>query len=135
MIQLTMVARGVMVALCLTAFAYPIAWFYRAPQLTWPLVFFGLSSLITGFLHLDMRRIQRQSDFRSEGHVTLRAEIFGFLATIAAAYFLRNFTAVLYGQVARAALMVIGSHVRSHRRYQIAYVSQHAARLAAFHCP
>jgi O-antigen/teichoic acid export membrane protein len=135
LVQLVLVIRGVSIAVALAVFAWPIALFYKAPALGPGLAVLGLSPLIFGFLHLDMRRSQRHNDFRSEGVGMLASETLGLIATVVAAYFVRNFTAVLYGLIARSAVMVIVSHVFATRPYSIGYSPEHAPRLARFAAP
>jgi O-antigen/teichoic acid export membrane protein len=135
LVQLVLVIRGVSIAVALAVLAWPIALFYKAPALAPGLAVLGLSPLILGFLHLDMRRSQRHNDFRSEGVGMLASETLGLIATVLAAYFVRNFTAVLYGLIARSAVMVIVSHVLATRPYSIGYSPEHAPRLARFAAP
>jgi O-antigen/teichoic acid export membrane protein len=88
-----------------------------------------------GFIHLDMRRAQRLNDFRAEGVATIASEIVGLAGTVGAAYLTHSFTAVLWGLIARALVMVGVSHLTATRRYALAYSREHGPRLARFSAP
>src|SRR3546814_11266190 len=60
-----------------------------------------------GLVNWDYRRQQRDSDFRAEGRIVLVAEVVSLIATATAAILLRDFTAILYGLIGRAAMTVI----------------------------
>jgi O-antigen/teichoic acid export membrane protein len=135
LVQLVYVARGVAVAALLVAGALPIAWIYGAPRLAPGIALLALSPLIGGLLHLDIRRAQRQHDFRREAICTSAADAAGLLCTVAAALALRSYIAVAIGFVARAACLVIMSHLRASRSYALGYDRAHAPRLARFAAP
>ena len=135
LVQLVLAGRGVSIAVAMLIFAWPLAWFYKAPQLAPGLAILGLAPLIGGFIHLDMRRAQRDNDFRAEGLSSMISEIAGLLGTVLAAYLTRNFTAVLYGVIARSAVLVICSHIFANRPYGFGYSKDHGPRLARFSAP
>jgi O-antigen/teichoic acid export membrane protein len=135
LVQLVLALRGAGIAVAMAVFAWPIALFYKAPELAPALAILGISPLIGGFLHLDMRRVQRENDFRAESASSMASEIAGLIATVAAAYFLRNFTAVLYGLIAKSLVLVIFSHIFAKRRYGMAYSREHGPRLGRFSGP
>jgi O-antigen/teichoic acid export membrane protein len=135
LVQLVYVGRGFAIAAGLLLFAWPIARFYRAPELVGGLMILALSPLILGFLHLDVRRTQRGSDFRAEAVMTIAAEVSSLAATMIAAWLTRSFTAILYGLITRAVVMVLVSHLFATRPYRLGYAREHARRLAAFAAP
>jgi len=135
LVQLVYVGRGLAIAAGLVAFAWPIAQFYKAPELVHGLVILALSPLILGFLHLDVRRTQRTSDFRAEAVMIIAAETSSLVATVIAAWLTHSFTAILYGLITRAIVMVLVSHLRAERPYALAYARAHAPRLARFAAP
>jgi O-antigen/teichoic acid export membrane protein len=135
LVQLVYVGRGLLIASCLVVFAIPIAAFYKAPRLAGGLACLALSPLILGFLHLDLRRAQRRLDFRSEAFSLIAGETVGVCATVAAAWLTRDFTAILYGLIARALMMVLVSHLRAERPYRLGWSKLHARRLSRFAAP
>jgi len=134
-VQLTYVGRGVLIALMLVVFAVPLAALYHAPQLAIGFVFIALAPLLRGFLHLDMRRAQRNFDFRPEAKRSIAAELFGIVVLVAAAFVLRNFTAVIWGTVARDLARTVSSHLLSERRYALGWSKTHGPRLLRFAYP
>ncbi|MHB8528257.1 MAG: oligosaccharide flippase family protein [Caulobacteraceae bacterium] len=120
LVQMVFVGRGLFMAACLAGLSIPIAAFFKAPQLVPGLVILALSPLIFGLLHLDMRRVQRHHDFRSEGMAVVAGEASRLVA---------------FGLIVRSVAMVTVSHLRAQRPYRIGYSAAHARRLAAFALP
>ncbi|HLZ84480.1 MAG TPA: oligosaccharide flippase family protein [Caulobacteraceae bacterium] len=135
LVQLVYVGRGAAIAACLLIFAWPIALFYKTPALAQGLAILALSPLILGFLHLDVRRFQRRLDFRADAISLIIAETVALAATVTAAWLTRSFTAVLYGLILRAIVIVIVSHVRAERPYRLGLSREHARRLGRFAGP
>ena len=135
LVHLVWIGRGVIVAAALLLAAGPIADFYDTPVLMEGIAMLALAPLIAGFAHLDYRRLQRESDFRAEGAVLMSSELASLAVTAAAAWLMRDFTAILYGLVTRSAIIVAVSHLAASRRYAAAFAAQHARRLAVFGTP
>jgi O-antigen/teichoic acid export membrane protein len=134
-VQLVWVGRGLAIAAALFFGAPLIAGFYRIPHLAEAFAVLALSPLIQGFLHLDVRRAQRDHDFRPQAISMLAAEAASLAVTIAAAWITRDYTAILYGLITRAAVSVAASHLLARRPYRLAWRSEHAGRLGAFGLP
>jgi O-antigen/teichoic acid export membrane protein len=135
LVQLVFVGRGLFSAACLVILAAPLAAFYRTPALTMGFVVLALSPLIAGFVHLDMRRVQRHHDFRAEGVATLAGESFSLIGTVAAAWLTHSFTAVIYGLIARSTVIVLVSHLLAKRPYGLGFARSFAPRLARYGIP
>lgn len=135
LVQLVMVGRGVLVAVCLIIFAIPIAHFYRAPRLAVALAILALSPLIGGFQHLDMRRDQRGHDFRSQAICMAAGELAGLAATVAATWLTQSFTAILFGLITRSLVMTLASHMLARRPYGLTWNRQDGPRLIRFATP
>ncbi len=135
LVQLVLVGRGLVSAAGMAIFAIPIAYFYNTPRLAGGLAILGLAPLINGFLHLDIRRAQREHDFRPQARCMIVAECVGVAATLIAAWATRSFTAILYGLIARALVMVLMSHWQGKRPYKLAWDGNHAPDLARFAVP
>jgi O-antigen/teichoic acid export membrane protein len=135
LVQLVYVGRGCLVAVALVIFAIPIAHLYRTPRLAEGLAMLAIAPVISGFLHLDIRRAQRSHDFRSEAICMIAADSLGLCAALIAAWLTRDFTAVVYGFITRAVVMVLSSHIQAKRSYRLGWDSEHAPRLARFAAP
>lgn len=135
LVQLVFVARGVLIALALLVAAIPVAHLYAEPSLAPALMVLAAAPLIAGFLHLDCRRLQRQNEFRPEALALAAAEVCSLVVTVLAAYFTRDFSAILYGLITRSVVFVSVSHLTSKRRYALGYSASDAGRLALFAAP
>lgn len=135
LVHLLSLGRGLLVTLGLVLFASPIARLMGAPQLAGAIMALAAAPLVMGLVHWDYRRQQRESDFRSEAQIVLVAEAGSLIATLAALLWTGNFTAILYGLVARSLLTVLISHLVARQRYRLGYAAGHAPRLARFAWP
>ncbi len=135
LVQFVYAARGVLIAFALVTLAIPIAAFYRTPRLAAGLAILGLSPLILGFQHLDVRRSQRDHDFRGQAKCMIAADLSSLVVTAAAAWITRDFTAILYGLIFRAGVIVLISHLVATRPYRIAWHFDHGPRLSRFAAP
>lgn len=135
LVQLAYVVRGFAIAAAMEIFAWPMAAYMRAPALGPAIAIFGVSPLINGFRHLDLRRTQRKSDFRIESTSSLTSEAVGLVVTVTAALLTHNFTAVLWGLITRSFVYVLVTHLMSKRPYALGYSRLDAPRLARFSAP
>lgn len=135
LVQMLAIGRGAGVLALLALLAHPLAAFFGAPALVTPLMILGAAPFLLGFLHYDFRRLQRHHDFTIEGRVAILSELAGLVTTVTSAWLLRDFTCVLYGLIAKSAIMVLASHLMAQRRYAIGPSSDHFAALAAFGVP
>ncbi len=135
LVQLVYLGRGLITAAALVVFAYPIALIYHTPRLAGGLALLAIPALINGFLHLDIRRVQREHDFRAQGVGMVISEVGALVATGLAAWLTHHFTAIIFGLVTRAILMTALSHIQSKRGYLLKWDPQAARRLAAFAAP
>lgn len=133
--HLVSLGRGIAIAVGLVVLAAPIAALSGAPQLAPDIVVLAIAPLMMGLVHWDYRRQQRESDFRGEGRLVLAAEIVSLIVTAAAALAVRDFTAILYGLIARSLVTVIMSHLVARQRYAVGYAAKYAPRLARFAWP
>ena len=135
LVHLALATRGVLIAVGLALTAGLVADLYNAPVLAPALIALGLAPFINGFLNLDLKRLQRTGDFRPEAICTILSELTLVATTGIAAWIVRDYTAVIYGLVARALVMVIASHVVAKRRYGWAFGRTDAATFSRFAAP
>jgi O-antigen/teichoic acid export membrane protein len=135
LVHLVFVVRGALIAAALVLLAKPIAGFYKTPAVASGLIILALSPLILGFLHLDVRRTQRDHDFRSQAIGTLVADCVSLVATVILALVTRDYTAVVYGMITRAAVVVLMSHLTARRPYSLGWDPGHGSRLSHFAAP
>jgi O-antigen/teichoic acid export membrane protein len=135
LVHLMALARGLFMAVALVVLSGPLAHFYHRPELGPAFIALAISPLIGGFLHFDLRRMQRRHDFSREASVMLIGELVGLAATIIAAFLTHDFTAVIWGMTARSLTLVVASWRVAERRYAAGYSAEYARRLAAFAMP
>jgi O-antigen/teichoic acid export membrane protein len=135
LVHLVMVVRGALIALGLVLAAWPASLFFREPRLSGAIMVLALSPLILSLMHFDYRRTQRHLDYRSEALAVMSGETVCVLFTATAAYLTHDFTAVLFGLIARAAVMVLVSHLRAERPYRLGFSPRHARALFRFSGP
>ncbi|MBB4641278.1 oligosaccharide flippase family protein [Rhizorhapis suberifaciens] len=133
--HLVSIGRGIAIALGLIILSGPIASLSGAPQLAPDIVVLAIAPLLMGLVHWDYRRQQRESDFRGEGRIVLAAEVVSLIVTTGAALAVRDFTAILYGLIARSLVTVLMSHLVARQRYAARYASEYASRLTRFAWP
>jgi O-antigen/teichoic acid export membrane protein len=135
LVQLVFVGRGCLTAAALALIAAPVSLLLGGATLVPGFLLLALSPLIAGFLHLDMRRDQRFQDFRAEGWGMVASELAGIVVTIAGCMLLRTFMAVPFGLVVRSAVIVLTSHIRAGRTYEIGLARAFLPKLTAFALP
>lgn len=135
LVHLLAIGRGIFIAACLIVFSLPLAQFFNQPGLAGSFVVLAIVPVIGGFLHFDLRRMQRHNDFSIEASVMLWGEICCLAVTAVAAVLTRDFTAVIWGMTARSLAMVATSWWKSERRYSVRYSTRDAPRLARFALP
>ena len=135
LVQLVYFGRGAVIATAMVLLAIPLAGFYHEPRLALGFAVFALVPLLQGCQHLDLRRQQRHHDFRTESIAILVGELASFAAMLTAAFLTRSFTSILWGLIARAAILALISHLRASRRYGWSYQNQAASRLWAYSTP
>lgn len=130
-----MTLRGVLIAGALVLFAGPVAKLYGTPQIGTSIMWLAITPFIAGFVHYGIRQAQRARDFRPESATIIAGESAALLGTAAAAYIVRDHTAVIYGLAMRAIAMVVASHVTARRAYRWGYAKDEAVRFGAFAAP
>lgn len=134
-VHLAMALRGLAIAAGIFVTAGLVSRLYGAPMIAPALQVLAIAPLISGFLNLDMRRAQRGDDFRPESYVTIFGEVASVAVSAAAAFIVRDHTAVLYGLIARAMVMVATSHIVSRQSYGWAFGWPEARRFSSFAGP
>lgn len=134
-VQMILATRGVVIAIGMVLFSDLVAIVFGSPELKTPLMLFALAPLISGFMHLDLRRVQRHSDFRPESLGMLISETVALAVTLTTAYFTRDAASVVYGLVARAIALTAVSHITAKRPYRFAWVREQATRFSTFATP
>lgn len=135
MIHLVTFGRGVLIAAAMVLLAWPLANFYNQPEMAGALAFLAFAPLASGFAHWDIRRVQRHHNFLPESRTMVVSEVTGLLVSAVVAWFTRDYTAVLWGLIARWAALSLTSHFVAETPWRIGYSRDIAKRLWQFGWP
>jgi O-antigen/teichoic acid export membrane protein len=133
--QLLRAGRGFLNAFALLALAGPMSHLFGVPQARWAFAFLGIFPLARGFSNLDMNRMQRHMRFWPSVSVDLGANVVTTIAAIPLAYWLKDYSVMLWVLVGQAVFSAIGSHFVAERRYAWAWDKVYAKRIFAFGWP
>lgn len=103
--------RSLVIALLVSASAFPIARFYGQPQLAGIVPMLGLVSLIQGFQNIGLVLLRKEISFAKIFWYELGTNAAGFLITIALALVLRNVWALALGLLVTAVIGVVLSYI------------------------
>lgn len=134
-VQLMALVRGIFISSILLFLAVPITKIMNAPSIVPGLHLLALAPLLSGLIHLDLRRVQRHHDFRIEGRATLLAEIVSLAVTASSAFLTRSYLAIVFGLIARALVLVLVSHAMAQRKFGLRPSRVFAKKLAIFGLP
>lgn len=94
------VLRGLATALVLLAIAQPMAALYADPRLADVMMWLAVAALASGFQNVGIVEFRRDLQFDFEFKLLVRAKIVAFLVTIALAWTLRDYRALVAGIIA-----------------------------------
>jgi O-antigen/teichoic acid export membrane protein len=129
------VARGVGIALFVFLLAWPISQLFDIPHALWAFQCVALVPLIRGFMHLDPKRLQREYAFGRDVATELIPQVVLVLAAWPVAWWLKDYSAMLWLMLLQVIVMVCVSHATAERRYSWAWDSQILNRMYAFGWP
>ncbi len=106
-----MVMRGVGLAALSVLIAPFVARFYGQPELTSIVAVVGISFLLLGCQNINVVALQKELDFRRLTLMELTVAGLSFAASVGLAYRLRSIWALVFGQIAAAAITSVLSFV------------------------
>ena len=115
--------------ICMAALAIPASLYYNQPDLANILYILGLGFVIQGFSNIGTVKFQREMRFDKEFRFLLSKRLATLVVTIPLAFIMRNYWALVLGQLAGTILSVIQSYVISTYRPRLSL----AARGEMFH--
>lgn len=127
--------RGVVSATLIFAFSWPLAWLFDVPDAQWAFCCIALVPLIRGFLHLDIRRVQRHMRFGPAVTTETTAQVVALLAAVPLAWWLRDYSAMLWAELCKVAVLLVLTHALAERPYQWAWERRYVQRLLSFGWP
>jgi O-antigen/teichoic acid export membrane protein len=133
--QLIHAGRGLMNASIVFLAGGPIASLFGEPQARWAFECVALVPLLRGLLHLDTSRLQREMRFRPAVTVDVGSQLLVTAAALPLAFWLRDYTAMLWVLVLQAGSATIISHLVAQRDYGWAWEKSYARRIISFGWP
>lgn len=133
--QLIHFGRGLMNAAIILALAFPVSHLFGVPQARWAFECLALAPLLRGFIHLDTFRFQREMRFRPAVTADVGSQILVTAAALPLAWWLRDYTAMLWVLILQAGSAAILSHAVAERPYGWAWDGARAGRIMAFGWP
>jgi O-antigen/teichoic acid export membrane protein len=113
-----LVARGFLLGLAIFLAADLTAWLFNVPEAVWAYRMLAIVPVLKGFLHLDIRRMQRGLAYYPTVGIALAGTTTGTAVALVLGYTWRSYEAMLWAFVADAAAMVAASHIFAERRYR-----------------
>lgn len=133
--QLLHIGRGVMNATIIFLLGGPIASLFGEPQARWAFSLVALVPLLRGLAHLDTFRLQREMHFRPAVTMDAGSQVLVTLAALPLAFWLRDYTAMLWVLVLQAACATTISHLVAERPYGWNWEKHYVRRIASFGWP
>ena len=109
--------RGVMAGIALIALAGPLARFLHVPEIAWAYRVLALVPVLQGFLHFDLHRLERHSEFRPLIYAFTGASLLSLLAVWPLHVLLGDWRIMLAAIVLQHGVQIALSHALARRRY------------------
>lgn len=129
------IGRGLMNGSIILLLGKPIANLFGEPQLRWAFALVALVPLLRGFVHLDASRLQREMHFTPGVTIDVGSQLLVTAAAVPLAYWLRDYSAMLWVLILQAASGTVLSHIVAERRYGWTWKKFYARRIAEFGWP
>lgn len=129
------VTRGLTNGALIFLLAGPVSRMFGVPQARWAFQCLALGPLFRGLMHLDTSRLQREMRFGPSVKVDVSSNIVATLAAFPLAFWLRDYSAMLWLLVAQAATSMVGSHFVAERHYSWGLDRAFAKRIFRFGWP
>jgi O-antigen/teichoic acid export membrane protein len=130
-----MICRAILSSIILFLLATPVAALFETTEAIWAYRALAIIPLLKGFAHLDYRRFERDLQFLPSTIVNLCSILIGTLVAVFLALKTASFSAMLYGNIAQTAAIVLSTHLVSRRPYQLSFNSYYLKQLRSFGAP
>jgi O-antigen/teichoic acid export membrane protein len=133
--HLSRVGRGILNASVLLLIAAPMSRLFGVPQAKWAFECLAIYPLVAGFTHFDMFRVQREMKFLPSVWVTVGSNALATIVAIPLAFWLRDYSVMLWVLLLQSISSTIASHVVADRRYTWSWDKQYAKMIFTFGWP
>jgi O-antigen/teichoic acid export membrane protein len=133
--HLVMAVRGAIVALVLFGAAWPATAIFEIPHARWAFQWLALIPLITGFTHLDPKRMHREMRFVPEVVVEIASQLIPAMVAYPLAVWLGDYSIYLWLVMLQAIMIVVVSHLVAARPYRWAWSRRYFVAIFHFGWP
>lgn len=134
-LQMLTLVRGILIGAAIFAAAGPIADIFDVPEAADAYRWLALAPVLKGFMHLDVRRVQRSLNFSAEIRLQIASQAIAFAVAVGLAWLWRDYMAVLWAVIAQAAVQGPGAHLLARRPYRMALRSAEVIKALRFGWP
>ncbi len=127
--------RGAIMALALAALAWPMAWLYGIPEITWAFFLIALIPLVKSFTHLDVKRLHRQYRYGKDVLSELAPQLLSLGVLLIASFYVTDFRLMLILLFTQAFGTLLATHAVSERPFRLGMDRAMAGRLLQFGWP
>jgi O-antigen/teichoic acid export membrane protein len=125
------IIRGMIIALAITLFAYPVSRFFASPQVLRLLLWSSLVPLIRGFINPAMVKFQKNLEFQKEFYFRFSILTFESLMAIAGAILTHSVASLVLALVFSAGFEVILSFLFCQPRPQLSWDNKKAGKIVS----
>ena len=133
--QLMRALRGTVNAVILLLIGGPMAHLFGVPNARWAFECLAIFPFAKGLSNLDMYRVQREMRFGPSIIVDSGSSLLVTIAALPLAFWLRNYSVMLWVLVMQAVFSAIASHLVADRSYGWKWNKENAARIMNFGWP
>ena len=113
--------RAVFIAATIAACSPLCAYLFNAPGTAWAYALVGLAPLIRGLYHLNVKSAMRNFDFAKEAITELVGHTVWTVVSIASAFIIHDYRAMIIGLVANAVSVVAMTHILANFRWKLGW--------------
>jgi O-antigen/teichoic acid export membrane protein len=133
--HLMLVIRGCVSAIAILLLARAFGWLFSTPEAVWAYRWLALVPLLRGFMHLDMRRFERQQNYGPGSLANLIASFVGTVVALVVGYLTKSYEAMLIAYILQTGVFVVCSHAFARSGYGLRYDKKETAELLPFSAP
>ncbi|MBV5326786.1 MAG: oligosaccharide flippase family protein [Chlorobium sp.] len=127
--------RGFLSCLIILVLAWPVSTLFSIPEAKGSFYALALIPLFNGFIHLDLRRIERDLRFWPNASVEIISHFTAFALAWPIGKWLGDYRAILYLLIARSMILMVGTHILADRKYEWSRNREYTKRFFTFGWP
>ena len=134
-VQAFNILRGLILAIIMYAVASPIAHLFSLPELIWAFQWLAVLPLITGFIHMDIARFQRESRFGALAISESVPQVLAVAVSAPLALYFGDYRVMLWIITLQAISSVVITFMLAERKYRVALDREYIHQIFSFGWP